>query len=219
MGLSIPPENVSATPLTVGKESAMTMTRIAVPILSVAAALVLSSPAFGDRDHVKRAKATINSCTDGSFVGSLLLLERPSSEDVKVVDVFLTAKGLTPGEHAVHIHEFGSCTPCSAAGSHLDLGPSANNTPVMDNHPYHSGDLVNINIGPRGNGLLITTTNRIALSPDAPDRPANRPLSIFDPNGASVVIHAMPDAYCPNPSDLNCAGGPRAACGVIQPEN
>jgi superoxide dismutase, Cu-Zn family len=199
----------------------MTMTRIAVPILSVAAALVLSSPAFGDRDHVKRAKATINSCTDGSFVGSLLLLERPSSEDVKVVDVFLTARGLTPGQHAVHIHAVGSCTPCSAAGSHLDLGPFPNNTPVMDNHPYHSGDLVNINIGSRGNGTLITTTNRIALSPDPPERIPGRGLSIFDADGASVIIHELPDDYCPGDpkADANCAGGARVACGVIQPEN
>jgi len=197
----------------------MRMIRTAVPIVAVAAALVLPGPAFGERDHVTRAKATILSCSDGSPVGSLLLVERPSSEDLKVVDVFLTAKNLSPGPHAVHIHEVGSCTPCSAAGSHLDLGPFGNNTLVMDNHPYHSGDLVNINIGPRGNGLLITSTNRIALSPDSADRPASRPLSIFDPNGASVVIHAMPDAYCPNPSDPNCAGGARAACGVIQPEN
>jgi len=195
----------------------MTMIRIAVPILAVAAALVLSGPAFGQ--HVTRAKATILSCTDGSAVGTLLLVERPSSEDVKVVDVFLTARNLEPGQHAVHIHEVGSCTPCSAAGSHLDLGPFGHNTPVMDNHPYHSGDLVNITIGPRRNGVLITTTNRIALSPDSPDRPAARGLSIFDANGASVIIHAMPDEYCPDPTDVNCAGGGRVACGVIQPEN
>src|SRR5262245_38566950 len=103
----------------------MTMIRTAVPILSAVAALALSSPAFADRDHVKRAKATINSCTDGSPVGSLLLVERPSSEDVKVVDVFLTARAgsnLSPGQHAVHIHAVGSCassaSPCSDAGSH-----------------------------------------------------------------------------------------------------
>ena len=199
----------------------MTMIRIAVPILSVAAALVLPCPAFGDRDHVKRAKAIINSCTDGSFVGSLLLVERPSSEDAKVVDVFLTAKaGLSQGQHAVHIHAVGSCaSSCSAAGSHLDLGPFSHNTPVVDNHPYHSGDLVNINIGPRGYGVLITTTNRIALSPDPPERLPGRGLSIFDADGASVIIHAQPDDYCPDPMDPNCAGGARAACGVIQPEN
>src|SRR5215475_8649444 len=189
----------------------MRMIRTAVPIVAVAAALVLPGPAFGERDHVTRAKATILSCSDGSPVGSLLLVERPSSEDLKVVDVFLTAKNLSPGPHAVHIHELGSCTPCSAAGSHLDVGPSPSNTPVMDNHPYHSGDLVNINIGPRGKGLLITTTNRIALSADPPERLPGRGLSIFDADGASVIIHAQPDDYCPDPMDPNCAGGARAA--------
>ena len=130
-----------------------------------------------------------------------------------------TARGLTPGKHAVHIHEVGNCTPCSAAGSHLDLGPFGHSTPVTDNHPYHSGDLVNIEIGSRGTGRMSTTTNRIALSPDPRDRPSGRNLSIFDADGSSIIIHAMPDDYCPDPSDRHCAGGARVACGVFQLED
>lgn len=197
----------------------MTAIQNAVRVLTLAAVLVLSGSAPGSADAVKRAKATINSCADGSFVGTLLLVERHSSEDVKVVEVVLTAGGLTPGKHAVHIHAVGNCTPCSAAGSHLDLGPFGHNTPVTDNHPYHSGDLVNLDINPGGHGALITTTSRIALSPDPPGRLPGRELSIFDGNGSSVIIHALPDNYCPDPTDLNCAGGARVACGIIELEN
>src|SRR5262245_12437905 len=68
------------------------------------------------------ARATINSCIDGSFIGAATLFEVASEEAVKDVTVVLTAGNLTPGKHAVHIHETGACTPCSAAGSHLDLG-------------------------------------------------------------------------------------------------
>ena len=111
----------------------------------------------------------------------------------------------------MHIHEVGNCTPCSAAGSHLDLGPFGHNVPVTENHPYHSGDLVNIEIGPRGTGSMSTTTSRIALSPGN--------LSIFDADGGSIIIHALPDLYCPDPGDANCAGGARVACGIFRLED
>jgi Cu-Zn family superoxide dismutase len=188
--------------------------RISVLLMAVAPGLAIA----GFNDIVK-AKARITSCNDGTFVGTALLVERPSSEGVKVVDVFVKARRLTPGKHAVHIHEFGNCTPCTAAGSHLDLGPHAHDVPVTENHPYHSGDLVNIEIGSRGTGSLSTTTSRITLSPDSPDRRPGRNLSIFDADGSSIIIHALPDLYCPDPGDENCAGGARVACGIFRLED
>jgi hypothetical protein len=59
-----------------------------------------------------------------------------------------------------------------------------------------------------GIGFMSHVTNRIALS--------EGPLSIFDLDGA-LVVHALPDTYCPDPTDPNCAGGGRVACGVITP--
>lgn len=154
-----------------------------------------------------RAQATINSCTDGSEVGSAALIETPSPEGVKNVTVMVSAAKLTPGKHAVHIHEVGACTACSAALSHVDLGPFGNNVPVTANHPYHSGDLINIVIGSGGSGFMTHVTNRIAVS--------SGPLSIFDADGAAIVIHALPDLYCPDTTNPNCAGGGRVACGVL----
>jgi superoxide dismutase, Cu-Zn family len=177
-------------------------------VCSLGAALVCAG-SVARADQLQSASATLTSCTDGTtFVGNVLLVERPSTEGVKVVDVALTVRGLTPGNHAVHVHEFGACTPCAAAGSHVDLGPFGQNVPVTANHPFHSGDLVNVRVGSNGRGLMTTTTSRVALTPNN--------LGILDDDGASIIIHALPDVYCPDPSDPNCAGGGRVACGVLR---
>ena len=193
--------------------------RTAVGVAALCAgALLLPSP--GHADIVKKAKATLNGCADPTVnVGTAFLVEVPSAEAVKAVEVFITVRGLTPGKHAVHIHANGACTAaCADAGSHLDLGPFGHNAPVTENHPYHSGDLVNINVGADGRGTLIATTTRVALS-EPPDRPAGRELSVFDANGSAIIIHALPDLYCPDPTNGACAGGARVACGVIEPIN
>jgi superoxide dismutase, Cu-Zn family len=176
-----------------------------------AAGVVCLAAGIASADNIRKAKANITSCTDGSPVGTALLVEVPSNEGVKVVEVILTAQNLTPGSHAVHVHEVANCTPCTAAGSHLDLGPFGQNVPVTANHPYHSGDLVNLRVGSDGRGALLATSTRIALAPGN--------LSIFDENGSSIVIHALADQYCTDPTDPNCAGGGRAACGILQPTN
>jgi Cu/Zn superoxide dismutase len=181
------------------------MTRHRIVALGAISLLGIASASAQD---VARSRATINSCTDGSFVGSATLFEVPSSEGVKNVTVLLSVNNLTTGKHAVHIHEVGACTPCSAAGSHLDLGPFGNNVPVTANHPYHSGDLINVRVGASGSGFMTHVSSRIAISEGN--------LSLFDADGASVVIHALPDTYCADPSDPNCAGGGRAACGILQ---
>ena len=176
--------------------------------IACAAGVVCLAAGPGSPDHIRKARANLTSCTDGSAVGTALLVERPSSEGLKVVEVILAAQNLPAGSHAVHVHEVGSCTPCSAAGSHLDMGPHGHNLPVTENHPYHSGDLVNLRVGADGRGTLLTTTSRIALAPGN--------LSVLDENGSAFIVHALPDLYCPDPGDPNCAGGARAACGVIE---
>ncbi|MBI3247463.1 MAG: superoxide dismutase family protein [Deltaproteobacteria bacterium] len=155
----------------------------------------------------KRATADIINCTDQRPLGKLQLTERPSAQGVKLVDVAVQVDGLPDGVHAVHIHETGDCAPCGDAGGHFDPGPSGNPSPD-GNHPFHMGDLVNLEVK-NGRGVLETTTNRVTLSPG--------PLSLFDGNGSALIIHVNPDTYCPNGETQGCAGGPRAACGVITP--
>jgi Cu-Zn family superoxide dismutase len=154
----------------------------------------------------RTAVAEIRGCTDATITGRAQFSEIPSPEGVKQVLVELTVRGLPDGKHGVHIHQTANCQPCAAAGGHFDPGPSGN--PSVDaNHPFHSGDLINIDVQ-GGYGVLLTLTTRVTLAPG--------PLSIFDSDGSALIIHEKPDTYCPKGDVQDCAGGGRAACGIIE---
>lgn len=173
--------------------------------------LIAALPALANAQPVDRlATAMINGCEDKSIIGTMLLRERASQEGIKQVDVSMVVRGLSDGSHAVHIHESAACEPCGAAKGHHDPGPFGKSTPDAPdfNHPFHAGDLVNLDVL-GGVGVMQTTTNRITLSPGR--------LSIFDADGSAVVIHTEKDTYCDREDELHkgCAGGARDACGVI----
>jgi superoxide dismutase, Cu-Zn family len=133
----------------------------------------------------------------------------------KYVHIRLELKGdpdtLKSGKHAVHIHEKGDCE-CDGfkcAGGHFDPGPSGNTDPDA-NHGYHAGDLPSITIDESGKGVLETITTRVTLS--------DGPVSILQPaEGTSLMVHANPDPYGPGESGSGYSGGPRLACGKIEP--
>jgi Cu-Zn family superoxide dismutase len=151
------------------------------------------------------AISEIQGCADAAVSGKAELEEKWSEEGIKIVKVKLEVRGLPDGKHAVHIHETASCEPCGSAGGHFDPGPSGSSNPD-GNHPFHSGDLINVNVK-NGEGRVETRTSRVTLSPG--------PLSLFDNDGSAFVIHVDEDTYCPEGAVPGCAGGGRAACGII----
>ena len=179
-----------------------------VCILSAAVVLCMSSGVMAQ--GVVTAKAKLAGCTDPNITGRAVLIEKPSSEGVKEVVVTLSMHGLPPGKHGVHIHEAGSCaattTPCGAAGGHFDPGPNGNSS-AEGNHPFHTGDLINIKANSYGDGNLVFVTSRLTLSPGV--------LSVDDANGSAFIVHVGEDTYCPGGPATGCAGGGRAACGII----
>lgn len=191
-----------------------THTALHLSIASLAIAALATSAAAADG---LRASAEIRGCTDRAISGTATLVEQVTAEGVKEVTVELQVNGLSDGRHAVHIHEVAACQPCAAAGGHHDPGPfgqsrpdsATDAVPAADiNHPYHMGDLVNVEVR-GGVGSMKHTTNRVTLSPGR--------LSLFDKDGSSIIVHSAADTYCDQESDLKkgCAGGARDACGVI----
>ena len=189
----------------------MDWTRIA------AACLVAAVPTLALADAPVTATAEFQGCGETKVTGTATLKEQVTAEGVKEVTVEMKVQGLADGKHAVHIHETGKCEPCAAAGGHHDPGPfgqsrpdtASDTTPATDiNHPFHMGDLINLEVK-NGVGKLKHTTNRITLSPGR--------LSIMDADGSAFIVHAQPDTYCDEETELKkgCAGGAREACGVI----
>lgn len=157
-----------------------------------------------------KAQAIIKTCDDGEVIGNAELRERQSDQGVKLVRINMHLSGLPAtekGSHGVHIHETASCVPCGSAGGHFDPGPNSNTSPD-GNHPFHSGDLVNIEVNKSGNGNLEIETTRVTLS--------DGPLSIFDDDGSAFIVHINEDTFCPEGNVGGCAGGGRLACGKIE---
>lgn len=152
-----------------------------------------------------------------SVTGSLLLTEF-ELQGARYVHIRVEVTGdpsvLKPGMHAVHFHEKAACD-CEGfkcAGGHFDPGPSGNTDPDA-NHGYHAGDLPSITIDDNGKGTLEAITTRVTLS----DGPVSLLSKDSAPEGTSIMIHANPDPHTPGESGSGHSGGPRLACGTIEP--
>jgi len=151
-----------------------------------------------------RATATIKG--DG-ITGEATLTERKMGENTMVM-IEVSASGLKPGRHGVHLHAVGKCEPdFAAAGGHFDPGPAGNADPDA-NHPYHMGDIPNLTAGDDGKGTLRAMTTRVTIS--------DGPLSLFDADGSAIIIHGNPDQLITGEPKSGVSGGPRVGCGVLQ---
>lgn len=112
--------------------------------------------------------------------------------------------GLPPGEHAMHLHASGDCTPpgFESAGDHWN--PTNRQHGTQNPMGPHLGDLSNISVGQDS----VATVQ--AVTPDGSLR--GTPHALLDADGAAVIIHAAPDDYQTNPSG---GSGNPIACGVI----
>lgn len=162
----------------------------------------------GDEKVVIRAHADI----EGDTISGVADFEELQIGTQILVRITVVLSGdpakLVPGLHAVHIHEKGTCEGgFKCAGGHFDPGPAGNTDPDV-NHPFHAGDLPNIEIDGNGKGRLQCVTTRVTLS--------DGPLSIFSGEGTSLMIHGNPDPYRTGAHGSGISGGPRVACGVIK---
>lgn len=140
------------------------------------------------------------------ITGTAQLTERTQGTGV-IVEINLTVSGLTPGKHGVHLHAVGKCEPdFAAAGGHFDPGPAGNVDPDA-NHPYHMGDVPNLEVGADGKGTMKIQTSRVTLSPG--------PISLFDADGTAIIVHGNPDQGITGEPKSGVSGGPRVACGVV----
>lgn len=145
------------------------------------------------------ATATMEAASGSKVTGEAKFTE----EDGKV-RFELTVENLTPGEHAVHLHEKGDCSAedASSAGGHWN--------PTMKPHgkrgdgtSYHKGDIGNMNVGNDGKGTMNLTVEGWSIGG----------ADSTNVVGKSVIVHEKADDFTSQPSGN---AGARVSCGVIK---
>ena len=147
------------------------------------------------KQEVTRAKVILTPTQGNRTKGTVTFTQEEGA-----VRIVVNVEGLTPGEHGLHIHEFGDCSAPdgSSAGGHFNPTHSKHGAPT--DQERHVGDLGNITADSKGKVYEEKIDKVIKLNGDS---------SII---GRSVIIHSAPDDFVTQPTGN--AGG-RVSCGVI----
>ena len=182
----------------------MTYTRrdhLVAVLLSVASGLTLFaqvSTETGDETRTGHAGARLMDLA-GRIVGEARLQEGPHG-----ILFRLDLTRMTPGVHALHLHERGLCQAptFASAGGHLGAPDSTHGflTPGL----MHAGDLPNVHVPTSLTGTLEHFLPGLRLRASA--------AALLEGDGTAVVLHAGSDNYRTEPAG---AAGERIACGVI----
>lgn len=142
---------------------------------------------------------TINPASDSNLSGSADFVQAGDS-----VTLTVNLSGITPGEHAIHIHEFGDCSAPdgTSAGGHWN--PTNHEHGKFGEDAFHMGDIGNMTADENGNATLTFTTDKWCLGCD--DETQNL-------IGKSLIIHEGVDDFTTQPT--GDAGG-RIGCVVIE---
>jgi len=124
------------------------------------------------------------------------------------VTIELRGLGLPPTTKGIHFHAVGRCDN-EGAGQFATAGPHFN--PEGRRHGLsstdgpHAGDLPNITVRADGSVNVDITTGRVTLTDGS--------RSLFDADGAALIIHAQADDQLTDPAGNS---GARIACGVVR---
>ena len=138
---------------------------------------------------------------EGNAVGTAEFTEGPGG-----VLVAVRAQGLEPGEHGIHLHETGECSPPAfeSAGGHIN--PAGAPHGLENPQGPHAGDLPGISVAADGAAAYEATTDRVTLS-------GSGAASLLGGDGSALVVHAAADDQVTDPTGNS---GDRVACGVVE---
>ena len=163
------------------------------------AALVIATPVVVGEARAQGAEAEVLGA-DGTAIGTVTV-----TEVAKGVHILAEVSNLPSGVHAFHIHAVGLCEPpFTSAGGHFN--PTGAQHGWNNPNGHHAGDLPNVHV--EADGVLAIEVFTAAVTMTEGE------TSLFDADGASIVMHQGPDDYHTDPAG---DAGARIACAVIAP--
>ena len=136
---------------------------------------------------------------DGTALGQAVI-----SEQNGMLTLTVSAEGLTPGQHGVHIHQTGQCAApdFKSAGGHWN--PRDTGHGLENPEGPHGGDLPNMTVAEDGTGELTHDLGEGSI--------LEGDFALMDADGAAMIVHAGEDDQKNDPSGNS---GGRVACGVF----
>ena len=143
----------------------------------------------------KKAIAVLQGLGGSQVKGTVTFTQEPTH-----IKISGEITGLTPGEHAFHVHEFGDCSSAdgTSAGAHFNPDMTMHGGPHDKNR--HVGDLGNLTADENGKATVNLEDKVIALF---------GPRAIV---GRSLIVHEKADDLKSEPAGN---AGARIACAVI----
>jgi len=151
--------------------------------------------------QAKTLKFKLDPKSDSNVTGDVTFTEKNGTVSMEAV---LT--GLTPGEHAIHIHEKADCSSADGTSTGGHWNPTfAQHGKWGSTEGYHRGDIGNFTADADGNGVIEFSTDEWCLGCDDETK---------DLLGKAVIVHQGVDDFVTQPT--GDAGGRISCAGIIQ---